>query len=329
MGKRAHSLILGFTVDIIVCTLKSSRRLFYVCCSLRPARFSNTVIAAWEFDLFHFLAYQNSAQSLASMRGGAIDIDDEFLRRAIGAPSLSSGNAMILHFPAKPGTINPEDLIDTQGSKTFLDDMVTALKPVFRGATFKGVISSSLGSQRVFIFDRGIYTVVLADRAIDIPEHLSLVPENKRPPLNEVIFEAYQEWFPGWPVAVCCFNNTQLAKSEPLLWRYRPRNPNMFFLPGLDSHTGAPPNLREDVYVDHWLIASSKLLGPNSDGLSKDVRYDRVTPSVRALLPTFVTGRSMTGDYPNGDFVAIRDDVSRGVPDFRRAAPDQLRQIFS
>ena len=40
--------------------------------------------------------------------------------------------------------------------------------------------------------------------------------------------------FPGYPVALCCFDNTEARESEPLLLWYKPMNPDRFVLPGLD-----------------------------------------------------------------------------------------------
>jgi hypothetical protein len=110
------------------------------------------------------------------------------------------------------------------------------------------------------VFTQGVYDVVLARDARYVPQALERVRPDKRPPLADAIFRAYSEWFPDWPVALCCFNTVDRARAEPLLWWYRPRNPAVLFAPALDAHDGRPPDLREQVPVDHTVIFGSDRL---------------------------------------------------------------------
>ena len=303
-----------------------------MCCSMHAARFESTVIAAWEHSSHHYLGYKNHAQNVAGFRGGQINLrglrqlHPDWMGEDDGKPA--TGNAMILHFPAIPGTITPDDLLDTKDSPKILDDMVAALRPVYRGDFSRSlVIGASMGDRRVFVFESGIYTVVLADSPRDIPKALERVPANKRPPRNDVIFEAYSEWFVDWPIAVCCFNNREFAEGNPLLWRYRPRNNEYLFMPGLDAHSGQAPNLRHQVEVDHWLVASSTKMMPNNGA---QVRYSSSTAgNLLAVLPTRVVGCEVHGNHPNGDFIVPVKDVRAGEFTFHRADPDRLATLYN
>ena len=75
--------------------------------------------------------------------------------------------------------------------------------------------------------DSGIYTVVLASDAAVIPRALDQVPRSKRPAPNEKLFSWRSRQFPGWPVALCCFDNRDVRHATPMLWWYRPRFPEV------------------------------------------------------------------------------------------------------
>ena len=70
------------------------------------------------------------------------------------------------------------------------------------------------------MFEHDIYTVVLAADATLIPEALSLVPEHRRVPANRPLFYFYARMYPGYAVALCCFDNRDAARSDPLLLWY-------------------------------------------------------------------------------------------------------------
>jgi hypothetical protein len=221
------------------------------------------------------------------------------------------GNAMVLHFPAVPGTMSQANVVDTERCPRILRDMVASLRPV--DETFSFGLAAAAAAP-VQVFESGIYTVVLAEDARQIPGALDRVPTEERPPLNHRLFDWYAEAFPGWPIALCCFNTAHAVKATPMLWWYEPIAADRLFAPAIDCHTGEIPDLGAAVEVDHWVIFGSSEI----DG-GAEVRYsDSIPIEVARYLPARVVGKEVTGRMPNADFVAGADDVREGRPDLRR-----------
>jgi hypothetical protein len=287
-----------------------------MCVSLAPANFSKTKGLAAETKrgrkIVHLLGYQNTVGNPVHRHGG---------RRSGGySRPAGVGNAMFLPIPAKPGTMTEENVLDTSACPNILKDMERAiLPPPSRGGGRRG---GSLGKglpDSVRVFDHDIYTVVLASRAEDIPAALALVPEHKRPALNQSIFDAYARWYPGWTFALCCFNTEQEADAKPLLWWYEPLNKDLLFFPALDAHDGNAPDLRANVRVDHAIMVSSHRM---VEGAGREVYYsDSVPAKLSALLPKQVIGRQHDQTMPQGDFVISVKSVREGTLDLRRALP--------
>lgn len=226
--------------------------------------------------------------------------------------NLSPGpNAMLLHFPAQE--MSQKNFEGTSHSEHILADMREAIapKPQALPVDFAPMGPVAAAAQAVEIFGRGIYTVVLARDARAIPSALEQIPVHKRIAPNQPLFDFYADHFPGYPIALCCFDNQEARDADPLLMWYRPLDPDHFVLPALDSHTGAVPDLNEEVEVDHWLILGSDEM-PEHVGVP--VRYsDRhMRTRVRLLLPSRVIGTHMQGKMRNGDFALRYQDVLRG-----------------
>src|SRR5437868_5342632 len=96
-----------------------------MCCSVSPGvsvRFTDTVLYAAEAtgpdgEPVHVLGYQNRVQGgvgLSSLAAGWLPF---------GRP----GNAMILPFPAAPGTMTRANVLDTQDCRDILQDMADAV----------------------------------------------------------------------------------------------------------------------------------------------------------------------------------------------------------
>ena len=278
-----------------------------MCVSLGPAKFSNTVLyvgsAVRDGRPVHVLGYQNTAQNL--------------LFAATSVPSgMPDGNAMILQFPAATA-MGEANVVDASGCKNVLKDIVASVKPQPKGMSRSfdddddGVCFST-----PIVFDTGIYTVVLARDPRDIPDALRRVPIEKRPALNPEIFAAYAEWYPGWQIALCCFNNADAIEADPLLWWYEPAFPDVYFAPALDSHTGGVPDPKAMVDVDHAVTFMSKA------GNAPVVAYsDALTLDVRALLPTHAIGRELKSRMRNGDFQIDKADADAGRFSVDRVAP--------
>jgi len=285
-----------------------------MCVSLRPAHFSKTKGLAAEVKrgrkVVHLLGYQNTVVNLAS--------EADFGWSRAGSSS-GTGNAMLLPIPAKPGTVTEKNVIDTSSAPNILKDMERAiLPPVSRGGLRRGGTLGKGLPDSVRVFDHDIYTVVLADRAEDIPTALARVPADKRPAINKAIFEAYARWYPGWTFALCCFNTRDEANAKPLLWWYEPQHAQFLFFPALDAHDGKVPNLSAQVDVDHAIMVGSYEM---TDG--KEVRYTDSSMSVelRKLLPMRVVGRQYNERMHNGDFLFRSADVRGGKFIAKRELP--------
>src|SRR5262249_28754470 len=135
----------------------------------------------------------------------------------------TTGNAMILPFPAVPGTMTQANVVATDECPNILKDLAEAVRWQDNGQP-RG-LSAAITADSVAVCDTGISTVVLAQDARDIPAALKRVPSANRPALNPPIFDAYAAWYPGWTVALCCFDNAETADATPMLWWYRPTNP--------------------------------------------------------------------------------------------------------
>jgi hypothetical protein len=144
-----------------------------MCCSVSPGvrvEFSDTVLYAAEVidargEVVHVLAYQNKARN-ASRQASRLSA------AVASLPSVGTGNAMILPFPAARGTMTEANVLDTKRCRE--------------------ILTSALGR----------------------------VPRSKRPVLNPALFDAYARWYPGWTVALCCFNNRRARLADTLLWWY-------------------------------------------------------------------------------------------------------------
>jgi len=312
------------------------------CVSIAPAKFSKT--KGWvgealrKGEYVHILAYENTVQNFATFRGNP------------------TGNAMFLPIPAVPGSMSEENLIDTSKCQHILTDMeanvLDYINRVNKLTVWAGNGPAELKSD-VEVFSSGIYTIVLAQHARDIPSAISKVPEKKRPALNEKIFDAYERWYPNWTFALCCFDTTEAKQADPMLWWYKPMNKEELFFPALDCHTGEVPSLSANVDVDHMLIASSPSFDAACDkvGYFNPVRWYKgqqegmpyvphsavnysdwfVPSSVRDLLPKYVFGSQFRGSKKQGDFVISTKDLvahsdpqsySRGgISSWRRVLP--------
>jgi hypothetical protein len=293
-----------------------------MCVCLAKARLSNTILYAAEVrpdggEVVHVLGYQNSVQNLAGN----------------GAPH---GNAMILPFPAVPGTMTQKNVVPTDDCPHILEDLARAVRWQDGGAP-RG-LAKGAAPDAVEVFDTGIYTVALAQDVRAIPGALKRVPAAKRPAFNPPIFDAYAEWYPGWTVALCCFNNLDAARATPLLWWYRPADPEQLFAPALDCHSGAVPDLGAQVKVDHTVAVSSYLM--DEDGFWKGTRgekgayleqgarvhyIDSLPASVQPYLCRHAVGSTYEKRMRNGDFVCsvkkLREGVYGGKGVLRRVGP--------
>ncbi len=288
------------------------------CCSLHPAELMQTVGWVSEYEdkgkLKHLLYYSNTARNLG-----------------VGP------NAMILPIPAIPNSMSQDNMFDGRQFRGIAHDLYKSCRDTSSALLDSldsvlmqtNSVSNGMDSHvHIEVFNKGSYTVVLSNSAKAIPTALQRVPEEKRPDLNQAIFDAYERWYPGWTFALCCFNNNSTAEpQEPLVWWYEPKNPDELFFPAVDCHTGAVPPLDGMVDVDHCLVASSgkaNLLA----GIIGSAKVPDYLPGLKEskvlgpLLPDLASAHRYRGSELQGDFVFNTQDVRFGnFRPFRKLPP--------
>jgi hypothetical protein len=260
-----------------------------MCVSAAPAEFSGTIVYVGrhthpEHGPVEVLGYQNTAVNLAH-----------------------GPNAMLLHLPA--AGMSSTNFLDTGDTPYILRDLVNSLRPA-PWAVRAGGPAPDGPPPRVEVFDHDVYTVVLAADPAAIPAALEQVPPRKRPDLGPELFRFYADMFPGYPVALCCFDNADARRAAPLLMWYRPIFADRLTAPALDAHSGAPPDPDALVRPDHWVLFG---LDDPPDGWGVPVWYRRAPGPLAPFLPRRVIGREVTGgQVRNGDFVISLADARAG-----------------
>lgn len=265
-----------------------------MCMSARPANFSVTKVYAGEGEYknkyVHVVAYQNNADS----------------------QNMHEPNAMILPFPAA-AAMNESNVIDTRKFKSFLKNIATAseMRGKTLGGTRRGMIAKGgvAFNSDALVFDVGSYTVILAEDAIQIPDALEKVSEDKRPNLSWQLLTGLSKLYPDQPLAVCCWSGS--VKAEPLLWWYEPKDKSTLFWPTMDAHDGGAPNPKAVVETDHIIMAGSSLKPISKYAQGNVVVYtDEIPKEVRTLLPNQAFGADLPSRMMNGDIFLKTEDVT-------------------
>jgi hypothetical protein len=278
-----------------------------MCVSAAPARFTDTIlyhgrVRHAEHGLVHVLGYQNVAANYAT-----------------------GPNAMLLHLPGVGMT--QDNFVDTSGARYILRNMVHALEPPMPAfGAAPGSAPTGAGPPPVQVFEHDIYTVVLATDASLIPDALRLVPEHRRIPANRPLFDFYAQSYPEHAIALCCFDNRDAARSDPLLVWYVPRDPDRLELPAVDSHTGGIPQIGASAWTDHWVILGIDEPVPSSGAWKSAPMYwldAELHSPAGAFLPRAIVGRPYSGMLPNGDFMIPYADLAAGrLEAMSRIGPD-------
>lgn len=277
-----------------------------MCVTLGEADLSQTTLYVGVSKAFtadhrdiHVCGYQNKVQN------GLVGVFNRWYPN-----HKNSGNAMILPFPAIPGTMSQKNFLTGMDvCSHVLQDMAEAVNPPMRSRG--DYLTLGVKSPDVEIFELDIYTVILAQNARLIPDVIAEIRKEKRPPLKPSTFSAYDVWYPDWPIAVCCFNNEEAALANPIMPWYEPLRPEFLFAPTLDCHTGGVPNLDAHVRVDHTLIVGADR-APKGKGV-KVTYQDSIPAHVQPHLPERVMGRNYWALMPNGDFAFRTSQVEEGI----------------
>jgi hypothetical protein len=256
-----------------------------MCVSTAPAKFASTIVYGRATEILgrpvHVLGYQNVAENLGK-----------------------GPNAMILPIPSAT-SMGPDNAIDARPFARILEGYRKALRSLIPVPRASRGPAPQAAAPEVQVFESGSYTVVLAHRAElgSIEAALATVPEAKRPSLSPVLIGIYQRWYPGWHIALCCFD-ASVGGPEPMLWQYQPLDPMHVFLPGLDAHDGSLPRLNVSVTLDHAVA-----LGVDSPSADPSLRAAFVTlpaampANLAPLFPARVVGQAaMTNRLANGDW---------------------------
>ncbi len=271
-----------------------------MCCTLEPSEVEKTIVVCIEAKhpetnrVVHVAGYQNKAKA-------------------------DGPNAMLLPFPTT-SPMNAGNVIDTRQCTQILKDYAESVVVAAYAVNFSGAEAEHDDSRGVQVFESGSYTVILCADAAAIPSALQRVPIDKRPEVNQAIFDRYAELYPAsnWQFALCCWNGA--VDAEPMLWWYTPSDPTTLFLPGLDAHDGRPPVLDATVAVDHVLVVGSNIRVVQN---SQRVYFsDRIPEAVKPFVSTHVAGAEFRrievdgtvfdeGRLVNGDWHFAVDDFAK------------------
>lgn len=310
----------------------------------------------------HILAYYNKVAAIAGTSAdtnGAFGWDvapagsDDIFGWDVAPPAKKVGNAMLFAVPAVQGSLTATSLIPVRDFPHFMQDYKRAVARRERMTRSKGILFGTLGADSaaptvVKGFDGGTYDVVIAPGgALQIAQVLGQVDEDKRPQLNEKLYNELNIAYPGFTFVLFCFSEADAEQAGCAMIRYTPMLPHLLYLPGLDGHNGFIE--RGQVELNHTLVLGSyrrkagtgnevhftdrplqgNALYTPSRGLPADVSMAK-SLELTAQLPTRpyyvldnVIGRVINEgtQAPQGDFWALVTDVEAGTFRVRRQVP--------
>jgi hypothetical protein len=224
------------------------------------------------------------------------------------------GNCLIVPILGEWDSIR---LLNTSSAPSILEDISNSLlRPSF-GAHPLPAPTGAFGGGIVFLqFD--IYDIVLAQRASDIQRVLPQIAIEKRPKINDAVFEMFDRWY-NCPLAICCFNQAASGKAKPLAFAFEPLYPDKLIVYTLDGHDGSVPALTKTVQLDHSIFVGSYLMRANS---CANVEYsDQVSSDLRPYLLDKVLGVDINVSMENGDVMFSTEAVRRGQFQGLRSLP--------
>lgn len=257
-----------------------------MCITTQNANLPNTYVGAWDINhpqigYRHILAYQNTPVSLSDQP-----------------------NCMLLHVPsAEP--LKPNDLLDTTGCEWLLQQMASS------GALTQGR-AAFLPTNHVF--EMGIYHIAMLNdlQPEAVQEALMTVPINKRPTISNDFLAFFENYFPGYPLLLCCFNNCQSKNATPIIVHFTPKQPDLFRLNLLDAH-GHVPQIGQRQHFDRTLIVGSyRIQEPSEEGRRFDLK--NVPARLLPFLPKYGFSQKISMELPNADLLISVEDVANSRP---------------
>ncbi|QQR79317.1 MAG: hypothetical protein IPJ69_07985 [Deltaproteobacteria bacterium] len=240
-----------------------------MCIVSAPAKLTGTLIAAGIAERGdHYLVYQNQAEI-----------------------SSDASAAMLLAIPST-GPLSRENFIDFSKSPQVLVDSW----PRFEVARRNSTRATGHGVKAVDFYS-GNYRIFAAQSLSDIQEALRGTEYAQKIKISEAMADFFHTSYPGWSLALCCFNNRELQLMDPIGIIYDSLFPDHIYIPGVDAHDGNPPQLDTYVARDHRLMIGA---------------FD-MTQGVEMTLPGIGSIRSLGVKLknfgPNGDFVVPKADL--------------------
>jgi hypothetical protein len=207
------------------------------------------------------------------------------------------------------------NVLDTKECRDILQDMADSLPP--RRMHLPPPRSASPPKVQVFAA-AGIYTVVLAQNARDIPAALDQDPNRNGRPRTRRRSTWMPRGIPAGPLRSAVSTTGKHGSPTQCsggIGRCRPINCSS---PHWIARRVTSPDLDSLVKVDHVIaIGSHKMRG------GERVRFSKPVPrSVALYVQHSIIGRKyLKAKLPNGDFVCLLNDVRRGVFQPARSRP--------
>jgi len=212
------------------------------------------------------------------------------------AESLAGGNCMFLNFAGS----NLALVRGPELTNGFMHDMTAGLEELVHTRSIRGGLFT-LGARSMWVEDYGDYTVILAQEPNDILSALSQVPHHRRPVQDrelEAKIDFYMSRFGQDSFALACFDGA-VKPQHPITVSYRPRDPQVLTIPGLDGHDGRLPEVGAPVFRGFRVAFAAQGLT-----LPHWVHYTQAGISGKRWAPSSVAGFvDNRFDGPNGDYV--------------------------
>lgn len=165
--------------------------------------------------------------------------------------NLASGpNCMILPIL---GEMLPNGLTDTTVYGKFMEEIVKQTAIQSKNASRSAV---SFGGKGITMEKVGKYDIIIAKGAEteDIVAALSMVDENKCPTIPADLLNWYKDFYQNPQLLICCFDNADEERAQPIMVEFTPRVFEKVLLPGADSHDGKVPRIGSPTDRDHTLV---------------------------------------------------------------------------
>lgn len=264
-----------------------------MCVTLGEARISDTrtfTYATRLSDPIHVTGYQNNAKT------------------------RSGGNCMFLNIAGTEMAM----VHGPEFTHSFMDDLTERLPELEYDFDMSRGGPTMFGGRSIQLVDYGDYTVILAHGPANILSALSEVRPDRRPAATQQLqdkIDFYMSWSPTHSFILACFAG-EVRPEHPIMVRYRPHNPEVLTVPGLDGHDGRVPTPGDPVYRDF-----SVAFAVEGVQLPYAVHYNDRGINGKLWAPTSVTGfKDNRKTAPNGDYVMPMEAVREGLSGLALAA---------